>query len=109
MLKNMEDQMFRTKSKMAGHLTSSELLCEFPQLSHTALYKIIPVRLDYHKFCVRWLPKIFTGAYKKQRMGSALLFFSEIPQWWWWISVSHHGVTGDECWVSFVNAEAKEQ
>lgn len=31
----------------------SELLCEFPQISHTVLYKIIIVRLGYHKFCAR--------------------------------------------------------
>jgi hypothetical protein len=30
--------------------TISELLCEFPQISHTHLYEIITVRLGCHKF-----------------------------------------------------------
>jgi hypothetical protein len=44
--------------------TISELLCEFPQISHTVLYKIITVRLGYHKFCTRWVPEMFTGVHK---------------------------------------------
>jgi hypothetical protein len=32
------------------HFTISELLCEFPQISSTSLYKIITVKLGYHKF-----------------------------------------------------------
>jgi hypothetical protein len=53
-------------------LTVSELLCEFPQISLTVLYEIITVRLGYHKFCTRRLPKMFTDAHKIQRMASAL-------------------------------------
>jgi hypothetical protein len=54
--------------------TISELLCEFPQISRTVLYKIITVRLGYHKFCPRWVLKMHTGAHKTQRMASALTF-----------------------------------
>jgi hypothetical protein len=50
----------------------SELSCEFPQISSIVLYKIITVKLGYHKFGARWVLKMFTGAHKTQRMASAL-------------------------------------
>jgi hypothetical protein len=52
----------------------SELLCEFPQISHTLLYETITVRLDNHKFSARWASKMVTGAHKMQKMASALTF-----------------------------------
>jgi hypothetical protein len=54
--------------------TISEPSCQFPQLSRTVLYEIITVRLGYHKFCVIWVPKMLTVAYKTQRIASALTF-----------------------------------
>jgi hypothetical protein len=63
--------------------TNSELLCEFPQILHTLLYEIITVRLDYHKFCTRWVSKVLMGAYKMHRMALALVdFLTVIPQRW---------------------------
>jgi hypothetical protein len=51
--------------------TISELSCEFPQISGTVLYEIITVRLGYyHKFYVKWAPKMFTGVNKTERMAS---------------------------------------
>jgi hypothetical protein len=91
------------------HLTISELPCEFPQISRTALCKIITVRLSYHKFCERWVPEILTGMHKMHRMASALTFLE------WHHKVSdiflNHiiQVTGNETWVLFVNVETKEQ
>jgi hypothetical protein len=55
-------------------ITISELSCKFPQIPRTLLYEIITIRLGYHKFCARWVPKIPTGAHKKQRIASALTF-----------------------------------
>jgi hypothetical protein len=67
----MGNQMFTMKSEVVGwpsvgsddfvksvdqkiyerqFFTISELLCEFPEISHTVLYKIIIVTLRYHKF-----------------------------------------------------------
>jgi hypothetical protein len=53
-------------------LTISELLCEFPQPSRT---DIITVRLAYHKFCTRWVPKMLMGEHKTQRIAPALTCF----------------------------------
>jgi hypothetical protein len=39
----------------------TELLCEFLLMSPIVLYEIITVRLGYHKFCARWVPKMLTG------------------------------------------------
>jgi hypothetical protein len=60
----------------------SEVSCEFPQISCTVLYEIITLRLGYHKFCARWVPKMLTGAHKTQGMASALTFFRAIPRRW---------------------------
>jgi hypothetical protein len=54
--------------------TISELSCEFPQISRTFLYDIITVRLGYHKFCARWIPKMLMCAYQLQGITSALTF-----------------------------------
>jgi hypothetical protein len=91
--------------------TVSEFSCEFPQLSHTLLYKIITVRLGYNKFCTRSVPKILTGLRKTQRMGLALaLTFLEQYHKDDVEFLSHFTrVTGDETWISFVNVETKEQ
>jgi hypothetical protein len=54
--------------------TISEISCEIPQISLNVLYEIITVRLGYHKFCARWVPKMLTAGHETQRMGSALTF-----------------------------------
>jgi hypothetical protein len=38
------------------------------------LYEIITVWLGCHKFYVRWVPKMLTGAHETQRMASAFIF-----------------------------------
>jgi hypothetical protein len=57
--------------------TVSQLSCEFPQILRTVLYKIIAVRLGYHRFCTRWVLKILTGLHKMQRIASAFADFLE--------------------------------
>jgi hypothetical protein len=85
--------------------TIPSLLCKFQEISLAVLYKITTVRLGYHNFCTRWVPKMF----KKQRMALPSRFLGQYH-----IDgdefLSHHvQVTGDETWVSFVNVETKEQ
>jgi hypothetical protein len=62
------------------HSMISELLYEFQQISCIVLYKIITVKLGYHKFFARWAPEMLTGVHKMQRISSALTFFRAIPQ-----------------------------
>jgi hypothetical protein len=65
------------------HFTILELSCKFQQITHIVLYDIIRVRLGYHKFCTRWVPKMLTGAHKTQRMALAFVdIFKAIPQKW---------------------------
>jgi hypothetical protein len=71
-----------------SHFTISELLCEFPQITQNLLYKIITVRLCYHRFCTWWVLKMLMGAHKMQRM-ARLYLFRAIPQRWTWIPQSH--------------------
>jgi hypothetical protein len=56
------------------HFTISEFSWEFPQILCTVFYEIFTVRLGYHKFWARSVPKMVTGAHKTQRMASALAF-----------------------------------
>jgi hypothetical protein len=82
--------MFMMKSEVVGHLyvvrddliqserrhfTISELSCEFPQISHTVLYKIITVRIGHHKFCTLWVLKMLTIVHKMKRMALSFDFF----------------------------------
>jgi hypothetical protein len=61
------------------HFTISELLCEFPQTACTLRSEIITVRLDNHRFCARWVPKMLMGAHKMQRMALA---FADFLEWY---------------------------
>jgi hypothetical protein len=78
-----DEQIFMMKSKVVGQpavasddlvlserrrFTISERSCQFPQISRTVLCEIFTARLGYHKFCARWVPKILTGAHKRQRV-----------------------------------------
>jgi hypothetical protein len=55
-------------------LHNCRTLYEFAQISPTVVCEIITVRLGYHKFCARCVPKMLTVAHKTQRMASALTF-----------------------------------
>jgi hypothetical protein len=85
--------------------TIPPLLCTFPQISFTVLYKIITVRLRCNKFCTRWVPNML----KTQRIAVVLSFLERyhIDEEEFLNHIIQ--VTGDETWVSFVNAETKEQ
>jgi hypothetical protein len=56
------------------HFTISELSCEVSQISRTPHYDVITVRLGYHKFCARLVPKMLTGAHITQGMASTFTF-----------------------------------
>jgi hypothetical protein len=56
--------------------TISELLSEFPQITHTAHYAIITIQLSYNKFCPRQVLKLLLGVHKTQRMALALSLLS---------------------------------
>jgi oligoribonuclease (3'-5' exoribonuclease) len=71
-----DDLVQRAKQKICErrHFTISELSREFPQISLIVLYKLTTVRLCYHEFCARWIPKMLKGAHKTQRMASDFTF-----------------------------------
>jgi transposase len=46
------------------HFIISEVSREVPQILRTVLCEIIAVRIGYHKFCARWVPKILLDAHK---------------------------------------------
>jgi hypothetical protein len=89
--------------------TISEVSCEFPRISRTVLYEHITVRLGYLKFRGRLVPKMLMGAHKTQRMSSALTFLERYHKDGDEFLNHIVRVAGDITWVSFVNAETKEQ
>jgi hypothetical protein len=104
------EQMFVVKSEVVGQpsVVSGNLVqsvgkqfvnfrCQFPQTSPTILYEIITVRLGYHKFCARCVPKMLTGANKSQRMVSFGFAFLERHHKYGNEFLSHIvRITGDE-------------
>jgi hypothetical protein len=58
--------------------TISELSCEFPLTLCTFVYKVIIIRIGYHKLCATWVPKMLTAVHKTQnRMASAATFLEQ--------------------------------
>jgi hypothetical protein len=83
--------------------TMSELSTHFPHISRSLLHETVTEHLQYHKLCVRWVPKILTDDHTTKRMGAALNFL-----------VRYHN-EGDEflnhivSWISHVAPENKQQ
>jgi hypothetical protein len=73
--------------------------------TYTLLCEIIIVRLGYHKFCVRWVPKILTDAPQMQKM--ALNFLEHCHKDYHEFLDHIVWVTGDKTWVSFVIVKPK--
>jgi hypothetical protein len=90
-----------------GVSQSQNLYVNFKKISLTVLYQIITVRLDYHKFCTRRVPKMLVGAHKMQRM--ALTFLEQYHKDGNDFPNHIIRVTSNKTWVSVVNAETKEQ
>jgi hypothetical protein len=82
------------------------LFCEFPL---TILYQIITVRLDCQTFYARWVPKILTGVHKTQGVALAFSFLEQYQNSGNEFLNHFILVTSDKTWVSFVNAETKQE
>lgn len=87
--------------------TISDLSIEFPEVSKTTLFRIVTDTLGYRKLCARWVPKMLTSAHKDQRLKSARAFLDRFHREG--DEFFSHIVTGDETWISYVNAESKQQ
>jgi hypothetical protein len=113
----IDEKMFTLKSEVVGRspvvsvelVQSVEFSCEFPQISRTPLYEIIAVRLGYHKFRARWVPKVLMTAHKTQRMASALTLFQRYHKDGDEFLSHIVRLTRNETWVSLVNIVTKEQ
>ncbi len=70
------------------------------------LHEIVIEKLGYHKFCVRWIPKLFTTIHKTNRMSSVIDFLS---RYHFEEEFLERIVTDDETWVAYVNSETKQQ
>jgi hypothetical protein len=87
--------------------TSSDVSCEFPQISCIVLCEIIIVRLGCHNFLAKCVPKMLVGSHKSQRIFSALTFTERYKKDG--DKFFRQIVTGDETWILLLRAEIKEQ
>lgn len=95
------------KLRSNRRLTISGLANAFPNVPRTTIYRIVTEHLGYHKLCARWVPKMLTDQHKEQRMRSARQFLERYRQDG--DDLFSHIVTGDETWISYTNAESKQQ
>ena len=68
------------KIRVDRRFTIFSLSLNFPQLSRSALYKIVTDRLLYRKLCSRWVPKMLTEEHKTERASSALCFLTRYSE-----------------------------
>ncbi|GBM24540.1 hypothetical protein AVEN_217120-1 [Araneus ventricosus] len=54
----------KEKIRENRRFTIRMLFDEFPQISKTVLHEIVTNRLNYHKLCSRWVPKMLTDVHK---------------------------------------------
>jgi len=87
--------------------TINALAVKFPLVGRTTIYTIVTEKLGYHKLCARWVPKMLTDQHKEQRMSSGRAFLDRYRQDG--DDLFSHIVTGDETWISYTNAETKQQ
>lgn len=95
------------KLRCDRRLTISALANELPHVARTSIYRIVTEQLGYHKLCARWVPKMLTDQHKEQRMCSGRKFLDRYRQDG--DDLFSHIVTGDETWISYTNAESKQQ
>lgn len=87
--------------------TISELSDSFTEISRSALYTIVSEKLQYHKVCARWVPKMLSDHHKTQRMEASLMFLQRYHNEG--ETFLNKIVTGDETWVHYETEETKEQ
>ena len=104
-----DDLVGRVNNKIRYNqrFTISELWTCFPQISLTLLYESLAERLQYHKVCARWMPKMLTDEQRNQGLSSAFTFLQ------WYHSEGEKFldriVTGDGNWISCSNIATKKQ
>jgi len=87
--------------------TITSLSLYFSEISQSLLHKIVSDKLEFRKFCARWVPKTLTEEHKLKRQASTLDFLtrnSEEGE-----NFLSHVVTGNETWVSHEAPKSKHQ
>jgi hypothetical protein len=73
----------------------------------TTIHEAVTEKLEYRKFCARWVSGISTGDHKTKWMGSALKFLTRYAQEG--DELLDSIVTGDETWGFHHTPESKQQ
>lgn len=107
LLTNELVELVNQKVREIRRFSISQLSEVFPQISRTILYEIVSEKLQYHKVCARWVPKMLTDDHKNQRVASAEKFLTRYQAEG--VEFLNHIVTGDETWIAYVNPETKRQ
>lgn len=77
----IEDLLIKINEKYLVNVncrfTITELSEYFLLMSRSLVNKILMKKLKYQKFCARWVPKIFTYDYTKQKLAALLTFLED--------------------------------
>lgn len=74
-LKVRETVNFRRGSREDRRINLDDLCILVPEVSRSTIYGILTEKLQYHKVCARWLPRMLTEDHKRQRVDSSREFF----------------------------------
>ncbi|GBO28860.1 Histone-lysine N-methyltransferase SETMAR [Araneus ventricosus] len=102
MAASVEEKIFENR-----RFTISTLSNNFPEVSMSVLYKIVPEKLNFKKLCSCWDPKLLTEDHKNKRFECSLNFLTRYNEEG--DAMLSRIVTGDEMWVSHVTPESKQQ
>lgn len=107
----IEDLLIKINEKYLVNVnrrfTIMELSKYFLLISRSLVNTILMKKLNYLKFCARWVPKIFTYDYTKQKLAALLTFLEDYHKYCNKLFVRI--VTRDETLVKSVNCEIKRQ
>ena len=70
------------------------------------MHEIVTENIGYHKFCARWLPKLWSEDHKKPRMATSLTFLEAYEKDG--EPLLDRVITRDESWVKHETCEIKK-
>ena len=77
-----DDLLQETEEEIRANrrVTIRELYHIIPEVSKTTIHEAVTEKLEYRKFCARWVPKMLTDHHKTKRMCYALKFLTRYAQ-----------------------------
>ena len=87
-------------------ITMDDLCTLVPEVSRSAVHRILREKLQYRKVCARWVPRMLTEDHKRQRVDSSRAFLQRFAAEQ--DNLLDSIVTGDETWAFHFTPETKQ-